>query len=94
MMPSAFTVKLNEILADGPGVNIHSIIYGYSYQSLNNTIDTMKSIHDFDTRIALKGGESLRILPMGMTQEVEKEGTAQINSPFSNENETLKIYNL
>ncbi len=94
MMPSPLTTKLNEILADGPGVNIHTMVYAYSYQSLNNTLDTMKSIHDFDTRIALKGGESHRILSMNLSAGIDKAGTSLISSPFSQENEILKIYNL
>ncbi|MBN1971347.1 MAG: DNA translocase FtsK [Candidatus Delongbacteria bacterium] len=92
MMKSALGNKLNDILIDGASYNMHSIIYSYSYQHLSSIIDTLKDINNFDTRIALKGGDSLKLFTVTSNYSIDDNGIGLIMSPFSKNNVKFKTY--
>lgn len=94
MMPSSLGKKLNEIISDGPVNNIHCLIYSYSFQGLNNVLDTMRNISDFDTKIALKDGQSNKVFGSSAMEEISSQGLGIIDSPFSSEKMKFKIYNI
>ncbi len=94
MMPSPLGKKLNDLLTDGSSYNIHCLIYGYSYQSISNVIDTMKSINNFDTKIALKGGQSNKLMGVGVNDDIDYNGIGMIVSPFDKGITKFKTYNI
>lgn len=94
MMQSALGKKLNDILIDGSSYNMHTLIYSYSYQRMSNVIDTMKSMNNFDTKIALKGGEGTKLFGIGSSDDIDNNGIGIILSPFTNNPIKFKAYNI
>jgi hypothetical protein len=89
---SVATDKLLAILQDGSSFNIHCIIYSYSYQGFEGTL-TMKARNEFDTKIALKGGDSYKVFGTGNKEESDN-GIALLQSPFKDGIIKLKVYGI
>ena len=88
--PNEINKKFIQLLIDGPEYNIFCIVYSINYQSLGNIINILQDKHNFETKIALKGGESQKILDLGQNEEINSFGLAIINSPYTNGNEKTK----
>jgi hypothetical protein len=92
---SKVTEKLNAILKDGSAYGIHTFVYASNYNGLIDILDN-KLISEFDTRIALKGGESSKILGGSIFENViNNNGIALVKSPYTKyEIDKVKIYSL
>lgn len=78
--PSPHSKKFYKILKDGPDYGIHTILYTLNYKGVMEILD-QTIINEFDNRIALNEGNSLRIISEQTTAKNIDKGTALLQAP-------------
>jgi hypothetical protein len=89
--------KLYFIINEGNSYGIHTFIYSPTYTGFMEVwgLNQRNILSNFDTKIALKGGDSAKILGNSFDYNINNNGIALIKSPYTKyEVDKVKVYSL
>lgn len=77
---SSITQQLIRIIKDGPEYGVHVILHSLTYQGLMEIIDST-TLNEFENRIALDCGQSMKIFSESASSQIREQGTVLLQGP-------------
>ena len=87
---SSVTKKLVKIINDGAQRGIHVLLYSQTYQGVTDVLET-NVLNEFENRIALDSGKSMRIITEQTAAKISEEGSAILQTP-DKEPDLIRVY--